>query len=488
MSSYLINSLIMIISVFGIMKFVQAIDSSDNLDYTNLISNVYLNKSNNVKIEENSTIKFDCQSNELGCGIVFNDLKIIDNHIMELSIKLKNSDLYDDLTNGLAIWYIVFIIRFLSNYDENVNETSNHFLGYHQKFMGTLLKITDKNSKLVLFQNKGEQISKSTVYYDKTLNQSDNKAKGIKFCDLIIKNERLNLRIMLLKTSLVFQVLSNNSWKYCFSSQFENLHNLTFSLSSRMFKERFYYELDNLKLSKFNISSNFEKKIKLPSIIPINNSSNLDFHYKTRYYYYLIRVTHKIENLNNIIKHLSDKNKDNSDVSEISNLKSKIEEAINKLEKSNLKIISMNSDLEKFSNISMNEDNVLSLDQKEANSILIETMKNLTEEIKTFVDNINLGNRESDEKVNLLNMINNIIKSHQSINNSIETIESSIKYTLSKIHKKSKNVKNNDINQYLILFLVLYIFFYSIYIYFKFSESNVVAKKINPEKIFDSIV
>ena len=46
----------------------------------------------NVKIEENSTIIFDCQSNELGCGIVFNDLKIIDNHILELSIKLKNSD------------------------------------------------------------------------------------------------------------------------------------------------------------------------------------------------------------------------------------------------------------------------------------------------------------------------------------------------------------------------------------------------------------
>ena len=185
---------------------------------------------------------------------------------------------------------------------------------------------------------------------------------------------------------------------------------------------------------------------------------------------------------------MSEKVKLLSTIKSRSNLKSKIEEAINKLEKSNLKIISMNSDLEKFSNISMNEDNVLSLDQKEANSILIETMKNLTEEIKTFVDNINLGNRESDEKVNLLNMINNIIKSHQSINNSIETIESSIKYTLSKIHKKSKNVKNNDINQYLILFLGLYIFFYSIYIYFKFSESNVVAKKINPEKIFDSIV
>ena len=101
-------------------------------------------------------------------------------------------------------------------------------------FIGELINNKILSKKIVfqcvehLFQNKGEQISKSTVYYDKTLNQSDNKAKGIKFCDLIIKNERLNLRIMLLKTSLVFQVLSNNSWKYCFSSQFENLHNLSF--------------------------------------------------------------------------------------------------------------------------------------------------------------------------------------------------------------------------------------------------------------------
>ncbi len=140
-----------------------------------------------------------------------------------------------------------------------------------------MVKITDKNSKLVLFNNNGEEFPKSTVFYDKSLNVTENKGKGIKFCNPVLSDGKLNLRFKIQKHTLIFQVLSKDSWKFCFATEFNYERNLYFIISSRMFKESFFYEITNLKLSTINEIKSQSLNIQntsIPSIKHINNHNS----------------------------------------------------------------------------------------------------------------------------------------------------------------------------------------------------------------------
>jgi hypothetical protein len=157
-------------------------------------------------------------------------------------------------------------LRFLEENLNNKKEDSNEFVGFFKKFKGTLVKITDKNSKIVLFNSNGEEFPKSNVFYDKSLNANENKGKGIKYCNPLLSDGKLNFRFNIQKHTLIFQVLSKNSWKFCFATEFNSEKNVNFIMSSRMFKESFFYEITNLKLSTID-------EIKSLSLSVNNNST-----------------------------------------------------------------------------------------------------------------------------------------------------------------------------------------------------------------------
>ena len=70
----------------------------------NLIFPYFVNKSDNATIEQNKTIKFNCQSNNFGCSVLFQNISITDSKVLEISIKLRNTELFDDISSGLGLW------------------------------------------------------------------------------------------------------------------------------------------------------------------------------------------------------------------------------------------------------------------------------------------------------------------------------------------------------------------------------------------------
>jgi hypothetical protein len=79
-------------------------EKSMSREITNLISHNYINNTDSVKIEESNSIIFDCQNSKLGCAITFKNLNFTYNTEVEMTIKMKNNELFDDISNGFALW------------------------------------------------------------------------------------------------------------------------------------------------------------------------------------------------------------------------------------------------------------------------------------------------------------------------------------------------------------------------------------------------
>jgi hypothetical protein len=164
---------------------------------------------------------------------------------------------------------------------------------------------------------------------------------------------------------------------------------------------------------------------------------------------------------------------------------------LRKIVDANEKIDSMRTDLIKYSNLSYNEENINSFDQRELSNKLIESLKNETDILKTEINEIRTQKNEKDVEVKkvLLSTIDNIINSHKSINNSLNIIDISLKSALEKIEKKSNNLRNYTYSQYVTLMFLLIIFFFLVHLFKRLSENPVIVrKKVNHDKLFDSIV
>jgi hypothetical protein len=71
---------------------------------SSLLSPTFINSTTNMKIEENQPFKFDCLNKETGCFILFNKLNISGFQFLEVSVKLRMTNLFDDISNGLGFW------------------------------------------------------------------------------------------------------------------------------------------------------------------------------------------------------------------------------------------------------------------------------------------------------------------------------------------------------------------------------------------------
>lgn len=151
----------------------------------------------------------------------------------------------------------------------------------------------------------------------------------------------------------------------------------------------------------------------------------------------------------------------------------------------------MTSDIIKLSNSSYNEDNINSFDQREISNKLMESLKNETEIIKQEIDGVKTQKDDKDDEVKkvLLSSIDNLIKFQTSIDNSINLIESSIKSVLQKLEEKSTYFRRINQFQYMILICLMIIFIFLIYLFKRLIDNPVIMrKKVDHEKLFDSIV
>jgi hypothetical protein len=174
-----------------------------------------------------------------------------------------------------------------------------------------------------------------------------------------------------------------------------------------------------------------------------------------------------------------------------SDLLEKVESYLRRIVDANEKIDSMRSDLNKYSNFSYNEENINSFDQREFSNKLIESLKNETDFLKREISDIRTKKDEKDVDVNkvLLSTVDNIINSHKAINNSLNIIDLSLKSALEKLEKKSNNLRNFSYLQYITLTCLVIIFLFLVHLFKRLSENPVIVrKKVDHEKIFDSIV
>ena len=466
--------LILSITISFINSINKTIDDVQKLTEINLISKDRFNKSDNkILLEENSRIKFNCQHVINGCSLLFNDLNLTENHILEVNVKMRNNELFNDLSNGLSIWYyLLLIIRFLNEFVELPKEKYD-FLGYSNKFIGNLLRITDKDSKIVLYENFGEEVSKTTVYYEKSLNQSENKAKNIKFCDFPKTENILKIKIHFYKSSMIFYVFSKNSFKFCFSTN--NYQGIKLAITANLEKESNNYEIEKLILSNFTSNSN---------LIPNNHTITTLYHKNNNpsdNINYLSQLPSKLS----IISTLLQEDDLNSDEDMLNNA---TQVSLQKLEVEKNKLKNFKQEFEKYSNLSYNDDNTESIEIKEATSQHIENLKNISNEIKINLNYNNpQTNNDTDLKKILFDTIDNILNTHKLINNSLISIENSIISTLTKINKKSEKSKSHDFYHKIIFLLILCVLVYLIFILRKLTEKT-IKKVIDQDKIFDSIV
>jgi hypothetical protein len=92
--------LLLIIFISIVSNLVNTLTISSNIS---IISQDFISTINDAKLEKQS-LKFDCHSNRVGCGVFFKNLNLTDKKLMEIKVKLRNSELFDDLNNGLGIW------------------------------------------------------------------------------------------------------------------------------------------------------------------------------------------------------------------------------------------------------------------------------------------------------------------------------------------------------------------------------------------------